>query len=87
MSLRRQRKAARLTQAELAKRAKVTQGTISKIESGELLRPSFDILNKLAVVLQRCGRRVTEAQLQPRRQPLLIKGARSERRGGTRRVA
>lgn len=57
----------------------MAQGTISRLESGELLSPSFGILNRLAVVLQKCGRRVTEAQLQPRRQPLLIKGARSQR--------
>jgi transcriptional regulator with XRE-family HTH domain len=81
MRLRKERKAARLTQAELSKRSKVPQGTISKMERGDILRPTFDTLNRLAVVLQRCGRRVTEAQLQPRRQPLLIKGARSERRG------
>lgn len=79
MRLRRERKAAKLTQSELGRRAKVPQGTISKMERGDILRPSFETLNRLAVVLQKCGRRVTEAQLQPRRQPLLIKGARSER--------
>lgn len=84
MRLRKERKAARLTQAELARRSKVPQGTISKMERGEILRPTFDTLNRLAITLQKCGRRVTEAQLQPRRQPLLIKGARSERRGGSR---
>jgi transcriptional regulator with XRE-family HTH domain len=64
---------------ELARRSKVTQGTISGLETGRYLEPTFETLTRLAKALQRCGRRVTEAQLQPRRQPLLIKGARSER--------
>jgi hypothetical protein len=55
------------------------------MERGEILSPTFETLNRLSVVLQKCGRRVTEAQLQPRRQPLLIKGARAER--PSRRVA
>ena len=80
MRLRRERIKAKLSQAELGRRAQVPQGTISKMERGELLQPTFDTLNRLAVALQKCGRPVTEAQLQPRRQPLLIKGARSERR-------
>ena len=80
MRLRKERKAAKLTQTELARRAKVDQGLISRLERGEVLRPGFDTLNRIAVVLQKCGRRVTEAQLQPRLQPLLIKGARTARR-------
>lgn len=76
MRLRKERKAAKLTQAELAKLSRVTQGCISKMERGELLKPSYDTLEKLAKALQRCGRRVTESQLQPRRQPALIKGLR-----------
>jgi transcriptional regulator with XRE-family HTH domain len=79
MRLRRERKAAKLTQTELSRRSKVPQGTISKLERGVILLPSFETLNRLTVALQKCGRRVTEVQLQPRRQPLLIKGARSER--------
>jgi transcriptional regulator with XRE-family HTH domain len=79
MRLRRERKAAKLTQTELSRRSKVPQGTISKLERGVILLPSFETLNRLAVTLQKCGRRVTEVQLQPRRQPLLIKGARAER--------
>jgi transcriptional regulator with XRE-family HTH domain len=83
MRLRKERKAAKLTQYELARQSKVPQGTISKMERGDILRPSFETLNRLATVLNRCGRSVTEKQLQPRPQPLLIKGARStpRRRG------
>ena len=84
MRLRRERKAARLTQTQLAKRAKVPQGSISKMERGELLAPSFETLDRLAKALQRCGRRVDVAQLQPKRQPALIKGFRAERKGGRR---
>jgi len=79
MRLRKERKAAKLTQAELARRSKVTQGTISRIESGDMPKPSFEVLNRLAIALQRAGRIVSEAQLQPRRQPLLVRGARCAR--------
>jgi transcriptional regulator with XRE-family HTH domain len=77
MRLRKERKAARLTQVQLAKMSKVPQGSISKMERGELLKPSFETLERLAKALQRCGRRVNESQLQPRRQPNLIKGFRA----------
>jgi len=76
MRLRKERKAAKLTQTQLAKLARVPQGTISKMERGESLEPTFATLERLAKALQRCGRRVNEAQLQPRRQPALIKGLR-----------
>lgn len=82
MRLRKERKAAKLTQARLARLSAVPQSSISKMERGELLAPTFDTLHRLAVTLQKCGRRVTEAQLQPRKQPMLIKGARSERPRG-----
>ena len=78
--LERERRAAKLTQAELAGLAKVPQGTISKIEGGKLLRPSFTVLDKLAQTLYRMGRRVQPADLQPRPQPLLIKGALNQSR-------
>jgi len=84
MRLRRERKAAGLTQAELAKMAKVPQGSISRMERGDILAPTFETLDRLARVLQRCGRRVDVAQLQPKRQPALIKGFRAERKGGRR---
>lgn len=82
MRLRKERKAAKLTQAELAKRARVPQSTVSKMERGELLAPTFETLDRLAKALQRCGRRIDVSQLQPKRQPALIKGFRAVRRGG-----
>jgi transcriptional regulator with XRE-family HTH domain len=84
MRLRKERKRARLTQTALAKLAKVPQGSISKLERGELLAPSFETLDRLARALQRRGRLVSAAQLQPKRQPVLIKGYRNERKGGQR---
>ncbi len=81
MRLRKERKAAGLTQAELAKRSRVPQGSISRMERGELLCPTFETLDRLARALQRCGRRIDVAALQPRRQPALIKGFRAERHG------
>ena len=81
MRLRKERKAAGLTQAELARRAKVPQGTISKMERGDILAPTFDTLDKLARALQRCGRRVDAGAIRPRKQPELIKGFRSLRKG------
>jgi len=74
MRLRTERKAAGLTQAQLAKLAKVPQGSISRMERGDILAPTFETLDRLARALQRRGRRVDIAQLQPRRQPALIKG-------------
>lgn len=80
MRLRRERKKARLTQMELSRFAGVHQGTISKLENGVLLDPSFETLHKLAWALKKCGRKVDAADLQPRRQPMLVKGFRSERK-------
>lgn len=80
MRLRKERKAAGLTQADLSRRAKVPQGSISKMERGQLLKPSFDTLDKLAKALQRAGRpHVHAGLLQPRPQPALIKGFQSQR--------
>lgn len=80
MRLRKERKAVKpkLTQARLGRAAKVPQGTISKLERGEMFFPSFDTLDKLARALQRFGRSVQARDLQPRRQPALIKGFRAE---------
>jgi len=80
MKLRKARKAAGLTQADLAHLAGVTQAYISKLENGERLRPRFDILDRLALALRRRGQYVEVGQIAPRPQPLLIKGARSERK-------
>ena len=68
MRLKREREAAKLTQTELAKLSRVSQSSISKIERGVLLMPSFDTLDRLTRALQRCGRRVDIRQLQPRPQ-------------------
>jgi XRE family transcriptional regulator of biofilm formation len=40
-----------LTQVELAKRAKVTQTYIAKLESGDKKNPSLEILQRLAKAL------------------------------------
>lgn len=69
-----------LTQMDLARLADVGQPTISKLERGILLDPTFETLNKLAWALKKCGRKVDAADLQPRRQPILIKGVFAERK-------
>ena len=78
MRIRKERIRARLTQMQLAKMSGVTQAAISKLESGVVLDPSFETLTKITKALQRCGRRVQASDLQPRRQPALIKGFRSD---------
>lgn len=78
MRLRKERKAAGLTQADLAYLADVTQGYISKLERGDAVTPRFDILDRIARVLRRRGRRVEVGQIAPRPQPHLIKGLRGE---------
>jgi transcriptional regulator with XRE-family HTH domain len=74
MRLKRERKKARLTQIELARFSGVNQSTISRLETGALLDPSFDVLQQIAWALKKCGRAVEASELQPRRQPVLIKG-------------
>lgn len=78
MRLRKERKAAGLTQADLAYLADVTQGYISKLERGDRVTPRFDILDRIARVLRSRGRRVEPGQIAPRPQPTLIKGLRGE---------
>jgi transcriptional regulator with XRE-family HTH domain len=80
MRLRKERKAAGLTQADLARMADVTQGYISKLERGDRVTPRFDILDRIARALRRFGRHVEVGQIAPRPQPLLIKGARAQRK-------
>ena len=65
---------------ELSRFSGVHQGTISKLENGVLLDPSFETLHKLAWALKKCGRKVDAVDLQPRRQPILVKGFKSERK-------
>lgn len=78
MRLRRERKRAKLTQQELARFAGVDQSTVSKLETGKLIDPSFAILDKLATCLQKCGRRVQAFDLQPKRQLNLVKDLKVE---------
>jgi transcriptional regulator with XRE-family HTH domain len=76
MRLRKERLAAGLTQAALAAAAGITQGTVARLESAKSRRPSFVVLHALAAALRAAGRPVEAADLQPRWQPKLIKGAR-----------
>ena len=66
--LERERKAAQLTQTQLARLAKVNQGTVSKLENQQMPRPGLDVLASLAWALDKCGRRVDATDLQPKRQ-------------------
>lgn len=50
--LRELRQSSGITQAELAKKAKITRATISKIESGEEVEVKISTLENLAKVLQ-----------------------------------
>lgn len=77
MRLRKERKLAGLTQADLAYLADTTQGYISKLERGDRVSPRFDILDRVARVLRARGRRVEVGQIAPRPQPSLVKGLRS----------
>ena len=72
--LERERRAAKLTQSDLARLADVRQGTISKLEHEKMPRPSYDVLASLAWALKRCGRKVELADLDPKRQPVLVSG-------------
>jgi transcriptional regulator with XRE-family HTH domain len=72
--LERERRAAKLTQVDLARLADVPQSTVSRLENLKLSRPGFDVLASLAWALKRCGRKVDLADLQPKRQPVLIRG-------------
>jgi transcriptional regulator with XRE-family HTH domain len=82
--LERERRAAKLSQIDLGALAGVTQGTISKLENQKLKRPGIDVLASLAWALNRCKRKVQAADLQPKRQPVLIQGllAQSRKRKG-----
>ena len=80
MRLRKERQAAKLSQTALGRLAGVPQSSISKLERGELLAPTFDTLDRLATALQKRGRNVVAKQLQPKRQPVLVKGFRSLRK-------
>lgn len=79
--LERERLGAKLTQMDLSRLAKVAQSTISKLEAAQMPRPGFGVLTDLAWALQRCGRKIDASDLQPRRQPVLVKGIDTNRRG------
>jgi len=72
--LERERRGAGLTQTALANLAQVDQGTVSKIENLKMPRPGYDVLASLAWALNRKGRKVDAAALQPSRQPVLVRG-------------
>lgn len=80
MRLRKERLAAKLTQEKLARLAGVPQSSVSKLERGDILAPTFDTLDRLARALRKCGRLIEPAHLQPRRQPVLVKGLRTVRK-------
>lgn len=79
-TLKRFRKKARLSQTELGKRSGVSQSMISRLESQSVSDASFSILEDLAAALRRRGVQVEAKDLQPRRQPLLVKGVFAEGR-------
>lgn len=82
--LKRARKKARLSQTELALLSGVSQSFISRLESQSVNDAAFSILEDLATALRRRGIQIEAKQLQPRRQPLLVKGAFAEAKGGKR---
>lgn len=51
MTIRRLREAEGITQEQLAKRAKVSQGYLSRLEAGDRKAPSIKIAQKLAQAL------------------------------------
>ena len=77
MKLRKERERAGLSQWQLSGLSGVNQATISKLENGVLLAPTFETLYKLAWALKKVGRKVEPIDLQPRKQMSLIKGARA----------
>jgi transcriptional regulator with XRE-family HTH domain len=77
--LEKERVAAGLSQLELALRGAVAQSTVSKIETGRLRAPSFNVLARLAAALRRCGCDVDAADLNPG-SVRLVTGTRPTRR-------
>ena len=77
MRLRKERRAAKLTQADLAQMSGVPQSSISRMERAEILTPTYETLDRLARALRRRGRKVQPGDLNPVRQPVLVKGVRN----------
>lgn len=63
--LEKERRAAGLSQADLAFTARMAQATVSKIEQLKLRAPSHQLLERLARALRRHGREVTAGELDP----------------------
>jgi transcriptional regulator with XRE-family HTH domain len=63
--LEQERRAAGLSQADLAFTARIAQATVSKIEHLKLRSPSHNLLERLARALRHHGREVTAADLDP----------------------
>lgn len=78
--LKQARKKARLSQIELSQLSGVSQSFISRLETGSANDAAFSILEDLAAVLRRRGIPIEAKHLQPRRQPLLVKGVFAEPR-------
>lgn len=70
--LEQERRTAGLSQWQLAERAGIAQGTVSKIETFKLLTPSFNLLARLAAALRRCGCDVDAADLNPSAVQLVV---------------
>ena len=85
--LKRLRLKAKLTQTDLSRLSGVSQSAISRLESHSVTDAAFSTLEDLAAALRRRGVEVDAKQLQPRRQPLLVKGVFAEARGGKRGLA
>ena len=51
MKLKRMREAKGLSQADLARRAKITREYVNKLEAGKKKNPSLDVLRRLAKAL------------------------------------
>ena len=85
--LERERLRAKLTQMDLARLAKVAQSTISKLEADQMPRPGYGVLASLAWALQRCGRKIGPADLQPGRQLILAAERTPERKSRKRETA
>lgn len=79
--LKRAREKAKLSQTELSLLSGVSQSFISRLESNSVNDAAYSILEDLATVLKRRGVSIEAKQLQPRRQPLLIKGTFAEPKG------
>lgn len=78
--LERERRAAQLSQMDLARLAKVNQATVSKLENQLSPRPGLDVLASLAWALNKFGRKVSAEDFQPRRRAVLAVTSADRRR-------